>query len=78
MYTIFKAILSEFIRFPKKYITNKEAEGILKYILEFELSKINEDMMSLFLNSTFFPFGKGYGIKLLKIENLPDETRDYA
>lgn len=35
-------------------------------------------MMGLFLNSSFFPFGKGYGVKLFKIENLPDQTRDYA
>lgn len=78
LYVIFKAILSEYIRFPDKYIVNSETEQILKYILEIELLKINEDMMSLFLNSSFFPFGKGYGVKLFKVDDLPDQTRDYA
>jgi hypothetical protein len=50
----------------------------MKYILEIELLKINEDMMALFLNSFFFPFGKGFGVKLFRIDDLPDETRDYA
>lgn len=29
-------------------------------------------MMALFLNSNFFPFGKGFGVKLFKIDDLPD------
>lgn len=33
IYAIFKAILTEFIRFPKKYIVDQETEQILKYIM---------------------------------------------
>jgi len=35
-------------------------------------------MKSLFLDKYFFPYGKGYGVKLLRIEELPEDTRDYA
>lgn len=35
-------------------------------------------MKNLFLDKYFFPFGQGYGVKLLKIEELPDHSKDFV
>ncbi len=67
LYTKFKIILGEVIRFPEKYISNMNQKIMLKYLLEDELIKLNEDMKNLFLDKYFFPYGKGYIVKLLKL-----------
>jgi hypothetical protein len=51
---------------------------MLKYVLEDELVKINEEMKCLFLDKYFFPYGKGYGVKLLKIEELKDNSKEFV
>jgi hypothetical protein len=35
-------------------------------------------MKNLFLDKYFFPFGHGYGVKLLKIEELADNSKDFV
>jgi hypothetical protein len=42
------------------------------------LTSINEELKNLFLDKYFFPYGKGYGIKLMKIEELTDTSRTFV
>lgn len=35
-------------------------------------------MKNLFLDKQFFPLSKGFGVKLLRLEELPDSSRDYV
>jgi hypothetical protein len=78
MYTTFKAILGEIIRFPGQYVRSAEERQMVKFVLEDQLISINEAMKSLFLDKYFFPFGRGYGVKLLKIEELADHSKDFV
>lgn len=51
---------------------------MFKYVLEDELLKINEEMKNLFLDKYFYPYGKGYSVKLLKLEELTDQSKDFV
>ncbi len=48
---------------------------MIKYIVEEVLPKINEEMKNLFLDKYFFPYGKGFGVKLFKEEELTGNNR---
>ena len=37
--------------------------------------RLNEDMKNLFLDKYFFPYGKGYGVKLFREDELTGNTR---
>ncbi len=77
-YCTYKAILGEVIRFPKQYVRSIEDRNMVKFVLEDQLVGFNEAMKGLFLDKYFFPFGQGYGIKLLKVEELPDHSKDFV
>ncbi len=34
-------------------------------------------MKDLFLDKYFFPFGKGFGVKLFRVEELTDKSKDF-
>ncbi len=50
---------------------------MIKYIVEEVLPKINEEMKNLFLDKYFFPYGKGFGVKLFKEEELTGNNRQF-
>lgn len=50
---------------------------MIKYIVEEVLPKINEEMKNLFLDKYFFPYGKGFGVKLFKEEDLTGNNREF-
>jgi len=47
---------------------------MIKYVLEEVVVKLNEDMKNLFLDKYFFPYGKGYGVKLFREDELTGST----
>lgn len=51
---------------------------MLKYLLEDELIKLNQHMKNLFLDKYFFPYGKGYAIRLLKLQDLDGQTKNFV
>lgn len=38
---------------------------MIKSVIENELPKINEEMKNLFLDKHYFPYGKGFAVRLL-------------
>lgn len=48
---------------------------MLRYVLEDQLIAINEHMKNLFLDKYFFPFGQGYAVKLLRVEELAGNSK---
>jgi hypothetical protein len=40
--------------------------------------RLNEDMKNLFLDKYFFPYGKGYGVKLFREDELTGNTREFV
>ena len=69
LYSGFKNIISEMLYQPKKYVSNKEQEELLRSILGDSLIVINEEMKKLFLDKYFYPYGKGIGIRLFRAED---------
>ena len=69
IYQGFRSCISEIISFSKDHLSRKEDEAIFKEILSGDLLWINEEMKKLFLDKYFYPYGKGYGVKLYRIED---------
>lgn len=68
LYFIFKNILVKILNDAERFLWTEELEKIMKNILISDLADINEDMKSLLLGKEFFPYGKGIGIKLFRID----------
>jgi hypothetical protein len=75
LYNHFKSILGEFIKKPEKYITTEEERQIIRHIIVDELNYFNEEMKNLFLDKYYFPYGKGYGVTLLKEDNFTGSSK---
>ena len=50
---------------------------MIRYILEEVVIKLNEDMKNLFLDKYFFPYGKGYSVKLFREDELSGSSKEY-
>lgn len=51
---------------------------MIKYVIEDELTKLNEEMKNLFLDKYYFPYGQGYVVKLLREEDLQGRSREFV
>lgn len=51
---------------PESYLKNDNDKEMIKYVLEDVVVRLNEDMKNLFLDKYYFPYGKGYGVKLFR------------
>ena len=69
IYQCFRSCVSEIISFSKEHLSKKQDEIIFKDIISQDLPWINEEMKKLFLDKYFYPYGKGYGVKLYRIED---------
>jgi hypothetical protein len=69
IYQGFRSCVSEIISFSKEHLSKKQDEIIFKDIISHDLPWINEEMKKLFLDKYFYPYGKGYGVKLYRIED---------
>jgi hypothetical protein len=51
---------------------------MIKYVLEDVVIKLNEDMKNLFLDKYYFPYGKGFGVKLFRDDELTGSAKDFV
>lgn len=51
---------------------------MIKYVLEEVVISLNEDMKNLFLDKYFFPYGKGFGVKLFREEELNGDAKIFV
>lgn len=62
---------------PEKYLKTEADQEMIRYMLEEVVIKLNEDMKNLFLDKYFFPYGKGYSVKLFREDELTGNAKEY-
>lgn len=63
---------------PNEYLSSESDLKMMKYVWDEVLIKINEEMKNLFLDKYYFPYGQGFGVKLLKEEEMTGPHRDFV